>query len=214
MLHSLRAFLINRLEAPLPGLDVQMEMSPPHRGRPDRNWVMEQNPRFAAVGIVVYPTAEGYKLVLTKRPSYPGVHSDQISFPGGQVEASDIHRAHTALRETEEEIGWPAPELEILGYLSELYIPPSNFLVQPVVLYSTQIHPFQPDPLEVAAIIELPLVQLLDEKYKSTKSLEVKGFIFETPCYLFNDLLVWGATAMMLHEFEIIIAPYFESRNR
>jgi 8-oxo-dGTP pyrophosphatase MutT (NUDIX family) len=175
---------------------------------------MEQKPRFAAVGIVVYPTAEDYKLVLTQRPSYPGVHSDQISFPGGQVETGDAHRAQTALRETEEEIGWPALELEVLGEMSELYIPPSNFLVQPVVLYAAQPHPFQPDPLEVAAIIELPLVALLDNNNKSTKRLEVIGASFETPCYLFNDILVWGATAMMLREFEILITPYFESRNR
>lgn len=214
MPHSLRNYLIHRLEAPLPGLDIQMEMSPPHRGRPDRTWVMEQKPRFAAVGIVVYPTAEDYKLVLTQRPSYPGVHSDQISFPGGQVETGDAHRAQTALRETEEEIGWPALELEVLGEMSELYIPPSNFLVQPVVLYAAQPHPFQPDPLEVAAIIELPLVALLDNNNKSTKRLEVIGASFETPCYLFNDILVWGATAMMLREFEILITPYFESRNR
>jgi 8-oxo-dGTP pyrophosphatase MutT (NUDIX family) len=196
---------------PLPGLDVQMQMAPPQRGRPDMNWVMAQQPRRAGVLALLYPINDQPHIVLTLRHSYQGVHSDQISFPGGQVEQADPDLSYTALRETEEEIGIGSHHIKLLGPLSELYIPPSNFLVQPFLGYCAVHPPFIAQEHEVREILEVPLSFFVNPTSKETRTLQVRDMSITTPCYILRDKIIWGATAMMLRELETLVSPYFSS---
>jgi 8-oxo-dGTP pyrophosphatase MutT (NUDIX family) len=214
MFPALIAALKAALQQPLPGLDTQMEMAPPHRGRPDQAWVMAQNPRRAAVLIFIYPIAGEAHVVLTQRPDYPGVHSSQISFPGGQLEAGDHDLSEAALRETEEEVGLSRSEVSILGAMSELYIPPSNFLVQPFLAYGLKKPEFIPQASEVKEILEVPLHFFQDRTKISTTRFQLNGQDFETPCYVFEKRIIWGATAMMLRELEVLARPYFSALTR
>ncbi len=111
---------------PLPGLDAQIAMAPEGRITDDYN-PEPATARRGAVLILVYPGAQGVTIPLIKRPEDRSVHSGQIAFPGGAFESPESFPLETALRETEEEIGIPRDAVEVLGLLSPLYIPPSNF---------------------------------------------------------------------------------------
>ncbi len=79
-----------------------------------------------------YPDTDNLtRFLLILRKKYPGVHSGQVGFPGGRLEPGDQSLLHTALRETEEEVGTPGSNIQVIRPVSELYIPPSNFQVQP-----------------------------------------------------------------------------------
>ena len=93
------------------------------------------------------------RLVLMLRNKYKGVHSNQISLPGGKVDRLDKSLKDTALRETHEEIGLHKDDIDIVGDLSSVYIPPSNFNVYPFIGYINTTPIFHPDPKEVSLIL-------------------------------------------------------------
>lgn len=193
--------LKNRLEAPLPGLDIQMRMSPPIRGR---EVVVPDNARKGGVLVFLYPHEAEWHVSLMKRAEDGSTHGGQISFPGGTVEESDTDYVFTALREAEEEVGIPKDHAIVLGKLTELYIPPSNFMVYPTVAYMPHRPAFVADPKEVAAILEVPLTHLLDESIVEVKKVKMSGnttLSFDVPTYNIQGHTIWGATAMMLCEF-------------
>lgn len=140
-----------------------------------------------------------------KRPDYDGTHARQVSFPGGQLEGSETH-AEAALREFKEETGVDCYADQVLGELTQLYIPPSNFHVQPFVAYSTEQPVFDPDPVEVDSIIELPVPMLLNEEIATEGLVTLStGVTRKTPYYEVDDHVVWGATAMILSELKEIL---------
>jgi 8-oxo-dGTP pyrophosphatase MutT (NUDIX family) len=139
-------------------------------------------------------------LVLIKRNIDKGPHSGQVSFPGGAWEADDLSLEHTAIRETREEIGIQG-EMEILGALTPLHIPVSNFLVSPFVAWIDQHPVFHPEPSEVQYVIEVSLRQLMDPGVLDSEVLHHRGRPVETPFYRVGQEKVWGATAMILGEF-------------
>lgn len=179
-------------------------MSPPERKDMMKNINLEsKNPRLAAVMMLFYPRNEKTHLVLIIRNTYPGVHSSQIAFPGGKVEAYDESLTETALRETEEEIGILPNQITVVRQFSNVYIPPSNFMVAPFLGYSTDELIFRPDPAEVAGIIELPLDQFLDEETVVLSKMATSYSVsIDVPAFKINDHLVWGATAMMMSELK------------
>jgi 8-oxo-dGTP pyrophosphatase MutT (NUDIX family) len=133
---------------------------------------------------------------------YDGVHSGQISFPGGKVETTDKDFEATALRETFEEIGVKPEAIEIIGQLTDFYISPSNFLVKVFAGYTLQKPAFIPDKKEVQSILEVDIDEFFDSNNIAEKefySTSRKTAVF-APCYLVNGLEIWGATAMMLSE--------------
>ncbi len=161
------------------------------------------NPREAAVMMLFYPKNGLTHLVLILRNSYNGVHSSQIAFPGGKVELSDLSFEHTALRETEEEIGIASEKIKVLRSFSKIYIPPSNFMVYPFLGYSTEELVFNPDPSEVAGIIELPLVDFLNEENIISRRMSTSySPDVMVPAFDIQGHFVWGATAMMLSELK------------
>ncbi|MDX2250117.1 MAG: CoA pyrophosphatase [Bacteroidia bacterium] len=192
--------LKQRLSQPLPGLDAQMTMSPSLRGR---NPVIPENVRKSAVLVLVYPQNGSLYVPFMRRAEDGRVHSGQISFPGGKWDDTDTDFIDTALREANEEMGIRREEVEVLGQMTELYIPPSNFLVYPTVGFSPRRPDFIPDPKEVADIVEVEIAHLADKNIRGSHRVEVFGGNYITaPGFTVNgDRLIWGATAMMLAEF-------------
>lgn len=192
------------LKNPLPGLDAQCLMAMPGR------YVNVQVPpdaKKAAVLVLLYKKSNRIFLALIRRKIIEtDRHSGQISFPGGKVEPGDDFPIQTALREAQEEIGINHT-LEVLGLLTPLYIPVSNFHVTPVVAwYDREVH-FILEENEVDELIELELALLTNPEVKSTMdmtvfpSLVLKG----VPVYHIQGMIIWGATAMMLSELEMVL---------
>lgn len=193
------------LQGALPGLSQQLAMAPPYREVPNEAWVRAQNPKEAAVLLLLFERSGDWQLLFTKRVAYPGVHSAQISFPGGKMEAVDLSKQQTALRETEEEVGVSAQQIELLGPLTPLYIPPSNFLVDPFVGRLTEAPRWVPQASEVAEIVEIPLNYLLQTNARTERNIVVGNGQRTVPGFVWEEHFIWGATAMMLEEFLTVV---------
>ena len=161
-----------------------------------------KKPRWAGVMAVFYPNTKGETtLVLILRKTYKGVHSNQVGFPGGKAETFDESIKHTALRETEEEVGLPQSEINVVKKLTKLYIPPSNFWVQPFIGYVEQTPVFTKEDAEVEAILEVPLEEFLADKSVIKQRIDTSyGTMLDVPAFYLSEHVVWGATAMMLSE--------------
>jgi 8-oxo-dGTP pyrophosphatase MutT (NUDIX family) len=199
--------LINRLwwkeslKNNLPGESAQMRMAPTFRGQ----YPEQEDPLHAAVLILLYPVDGEMHVVFMKRNEYDGPHSGQVSFPGGAREAQDLSLEQTAIRETREEIGIEE-DLEILGALTPLHIPVSNFLVFPFLAWLEKTPVFFPDRSEVQYLIEVPLKELLDPAIRESETIYHHGKTIEAPYYRVGKEKIWGATAMMLSEFLVLAA--------
>ncbi|MFP9118516.1 NUDIX hydrolase [Flavobacterium sp. RNTU_13] len=191
----------------LPGLNAHVLMAPEGR-RPSLTpeYYTAQNPRASAVMMLIYPRQEDATLVLTQRHTYVGVHSAQVSFPGGKAEVTDATLTYTALRETFEEVGIKPEEITIVQGFTPLYIPPSNFLVSPFLGVMEYEPEFIPAEAEVAEIIELPLSLLVDDSIVQSVSLETSyAPLSKVPAFNVHGKIVWGATAMMLSELKEVL---------
>ncbi|MFN0202246.1 MAG: NUDIX hydrolase [Bacteroidia bacterium] len=197
--------LSERMRQPLPGIEIQMQMAPGIRAK---TYQIPDNARRGAILALIYPHQDELHTVLMKRTEDGHTHSGQVSFPGGSVEKNDTSYTHTALREAEEELGIPADKVEVLGAMSELYIPPSNFMVYPTLGFMAERPNFVTQASEVAYVIEVPLRYLLQEEIKMVQKVPMSGnhkLIMDAPCYLIDNHIVWGATAMMIAEFNQLI---------
>ena len=204
--------LLQRLRSRLPadataGTATQHTMAPPLRGT-------YANPpadaRRAAVLATLYPIDGILHLLFIERTRHPGDrHGGQISFPGGSVEARDEHTAATALREAEEEVGIPRDDVELLGPLTPLYIPVSNFLVDPYVGYLPHRPALTRQESEVAATLEIPLSEFLrpDARRVAERKLASGLTLPEVPFWDVAGHQVWGATSMMTAELISLLKP-------
>ena len=185
----------------LPGIKAQKLMAP----------IIDLDERFmqhlaakarpGAVLILFYGDHRQICFPLIQRPVYNGTHSGQISLPGGKMDPGDPDLIFTALRETEEEIGVPAKQIEVIAELTPLYIPVSNFLIHPVVGVMHQEPVFQKDPYEVHQIIISNTEELLSgNNIRNVLVAASSGKQIEAPCFDIQGHIVWGATAMILSE--------------
>ena len=156
---------------------------------------------------VFYPDEQGQvRFVLILRKTYKGVHSNQVGFPGGRVELEDKHLTDTALRETEEEVGIPRNDIVVLGEMTEIYIPPSNFHVFPFIGMINSTPKLIPQEEEVEAILEIDLDEFLHDSNLITEKLNTSyAKNVEVPAFLLGGHVVWGATAMILSEMKEIL---------
>lgn len=191
------------LQRPLPGLAAQIKLAPEYRLPGLRN-DPPADARMAGVLILLYPHHGEWHFPLMKRVEDGLTHSGQISLPGGSQEAGESIR-ETALREACEEIGAACTEVEVLGQLTTLYIPPSNFLVTPTVSCVDHRPDFHLEPGEVRELIEVPLATLFDPQVIKREPWLLRGMQVEVPFYQIGPHKVWGATAMMLSEFSMLL---------
>lgn len=187
----------------LPGETVQFKMAPMERLQELKRVARNQNSaKRAGVLSLFYPSEDfETRLILILRKTYHGVHSAQVGFPGGKLEPEDQNIQDAALRETEEEVGVPRSAISVLKQLTEIYIPPSNFFVQPFLGITSQSPKFVPEEKEVEALIEVTLRDFMDDLNITTQTLSTSyAESIEVPAFQLNGHIVWGATAMMLNE--------------
>ena len=199
----------NRLEArlrdPLPGQEAQYKLAHKVRQQPA---TPGPDARIASVLALFYPDANDWNIALIQRVATErDRHSGQISFPGGKQEPEDPNLAFTALREAEEEIGVPPKDVKVLGSLSPLFIPVSNFLVHPFVGHIAYRPNFNQQTTEVADLVELPLPSLGDPAIIGTTDIAISSrmTLREVPYFDVNGKVVWGATAMILSELKEVL---------
>lgn len=198
--------LKNALNTVLPGYSAHLKLAPKERIEGIKHRERAANAKSSAVLIILFPENNELKVLFIQRSIYDGAHSGQISFPGGQEEKSDKNLLTTALRETKEEVGLEIEENNILGKLSELYIPPSNFIVQPYVAFTEELGTLSIDPNEVQEVYKISLNALLEENSIQNKSvLLLNKLSISAPCFFIDKLIIWGATAMILNELLEVI---------
>ena len=143
-------------------------------------------------------------VVLTRRRAEMRRHAGEISFPGGRHDPQDVHLSDTALREAEEEIGLPRAQVTLLGELPPTSTFATGYLIHPFIGLIPARQLWRLSPLEVDAVIELPLQRLRESRTRAR--LERRGFTFETDAYSVDEHLIWGATARiienLLHRLE------------
>ena len=200
-IHTLR----RQLNGPLPGREAQYKMAFAHRVEELRNRLQPpENARTACVLLSLWEEQGIWHTALIRRTENPrDRHSGQISFPGGRHDEGDESFAHTALREANEEVGIQPSKVEIMGELTELYIPVSNFIVRPFVGLLSEAPAFQLQAGEVEQVFAPTIAHFQAPSTRSTADVMVGGqmLVRSVPCFMVADRPVWGATAMILSEF-------------
>lgn len=198
------------LQKSLSGLVSHLKMAPPTRKAELE--AAKDAVKFAkksAVMILLFHNCDKLNIVFIRRSLYVGIHSGQIAFPGGRYEESDNNVENTAFREIEEEIGIKRVEIELIGRLTDIYVPPSNFLISVFVGYLKQKPIYFPDTREVSEVIELDFDELIGSEVIKEKSFFVPSSnetIF-APCYQTSKCDIWGASAMVLSELIELLNP-------
>jgi 8-oxo-dGTP pyrophosphatase MutT (NUDIX family) len=124
-------------------------------------------------------------------------HAGQFSFPGGGRDDEDSTPLHTALRESEEELGIPPASVRVLGMLDE--IPTiTRFRVIPFVGVIPPDLVYRPNPEEIEQILEVPLAHLMDAKNHRSEVWEVSEHEREVHFFDYGPHVIWGATARIL----------------
>ena len=194
--------IIKKLKQPLPGKEAHKELAP-YRNEIELDF-KNKNPKIASILLLIYPKNDSLFFCLIQRNEYEGTHSNQISFPGGKNESGESMK-ETALRETMEEIGVDPISINIIGELTQVFIPPSNFLIHPFVGYCDFTPVFKPNKREVKKIIEVNIKALFKKDVIKVKKMSFKkssGKIkFDVPYLDLNNEIVWGATSVILNEF-------------
>ena len=200
-------WLRNRLQQPLPGLAAQERMMGRVISMPVK---VPDNARPSAVLCMLFPIDNDLHVLLMKRREDKTAHSGQVSFPGGSYEKTDADYKATALREAQEEVGIVSSEVDILGALTSLYIPVSNFNVYPYVGFAKERPVYNLSHNEVAYTLEVSIKDLFNETTKTitdVTSPAVPDLIRQVRAYKLQDgTIIWGATAMILSELEALLS--------
>lgn len=159
-------------------------------------------PVNSAVLVLVTPFENELCIPFIKRVNRGKYHAGQIALPGGKMEQGDINALQTALRECHEEIGVPEDMVSIMGILSDIYIPLSNFNITPIVGTTLKLPEFTLSTEEVEKVILIRMSELFDDRNKKTTSFYRHDHEIVAPGYKIGDHFIWGATAMIIAELE------------
>ncbi len=204
-MNRLPELLRSELKKPLPGIEVQLQMAPPDRSLKNFPRVPQADASIAAVLIILYQHNDSINTVFIQRPDYEGVHSGQISFPGGRKEPEDTDIIKTALREAYEEVGVDLSEISVVGTLTPLFIPVSKTIVTPVVGWTNNKPAFKIQEEEVLYLIEGDLKKILNPSIIKIKRFDILGEMRDIKYFDYEGHIIWGATAMILNELLAII---------
>ncbi|MDC3252922.1 CoA pyrophosphatase [Crocinitomicaceae bacterium] len=194
----------------LPGEEAHKALMPIDRPFSSEALKNIKDYKKSAVGIILFKEKDSLHCVLIQRPQYNGVHGNQISFPGGKMDASDSNLEITARRECMEEISLQSELMTTIGRLTQVFIPVSKFLVQPFIFFVENMPELIPDQREVDEIFTFDIRELLaDESLKSMNMQFGNGRIQKNvPYFAFEERIIWGATAMILAELKGIIKQF------
>jgi len=203
-LSELTNLLFREINFNLPGEVSHELMAPFKRTKASAIVNSKTQPKLSAVLMLIYPKNDIPHFTLIQRTAYKGTHGGQISFPGGKQEAEESLK-ETALRETFEEIGVAPDKIQVLGEITQIYIPPSNFLVSPFIGFVDFEPVFTPEVKEVEEIIEVKISDLIDNEKIKRKKIKVGKYtetpiLIDVPYFELNYNTVWGATATILSE--------------
>lgn len=195
----------------LPGEMTHLEMSPLNRGLSSVALQQANNVKESAVAVLIFEVENRFQCTLIQRPTYAGSHSGQVSFPGGKKDPTDLDLVHTAIRECWEEIGVNLERDHLVGKLTSVYIPVSNFHVEPFVFFYPEIPTFEKDLREVEEVFTFYLDALLDDANVALVEIQIssKFTLKEVPCFLLEQKQVWGATALILNELKAVLKMIF-----
>ena len=191
---------------PLPGIKGHQLLMPSYRNSLKLETVASKNPKRAGVLVHLFEGVDGIEVLLMKRPEYDGTHSGQISFPGGKFEEGDHTLENTAYREAFEEVGLRKEELLSIGALSWIYIPPSNFYVEPYVTYSPALPELVLEEKEVSYTLSIPLTRICDRSILRDAEVMTKYGTSSVPAFHWQGEVIWGATAMILGELSALFS--------
>ena len=194
----------SRLRGPLPGVQAQLQLAPSYRMNSEMARIEGKPCRKAAVLALIYPRDDHLHLLLTVRPEHLTDHPGQIAFPGGGLEG-DESLVDAALREAEEEVALDPTRVDILGSLTPLYVPPSNFCVHPFVGFCRDLPPLHPNEDEVHALLHISLEELFASGSITSERWVLHGKEIDVPMYRYASYRIWGATAMMLSELQTVL---------
>jgi 8-oxo-dGTP pyrophosphatase MutT (NUDIX family) len=155
--------------------------------------------RDAAVLIPVVGRDEPVLIFTVRTDTLPS-HKGQISFPGGSIDPTDVSAQHTALRETNEEIGIEPATVAIVGELDTFPTYVTGYNVTPVVGFIEQRPEVVPNPAEVAEVLWVPLAEL-NETIRSEPGFIHGGSTYPTEAWVWNDHVIWGVTARIIRLF-------------
>jgi 8-oxo-dGTP pyrophosphatase MutT (NUDIX family) len=136
-------------------------------------------------------------VLLTRRTAQLSSHAGQVSFPGGRIDPEDADAEAAALREASEEIGLRPEDVDLIGRLDD-HLTGTGYRITPVVGLIPPGLAFQPNPHEVAALLELPMAVLLDPNAPQRREAEYRGRLRQFWVWPHPEHYIWGATAAIL----------------
>ncbi len=204
-------FLQSRLKKHLPGFDAHIQMAPVLDNKPYRDFTPSPDARPSAVLVLICGTSDEYKLLFTLRSSKLTFHSGQISFPGERIDGYETPE-QAAFREASEEVALKPDGVYILGKLSNLFVPPSNSYIIPIVAYSEKIPDVRVNsPNEVDEVFFVPLSRFIEDSYFKREIWDYKEREMTVPLWKVHPTTpLWGATSMILKELTILYKEYLE----
>ncbi len=191
----------------LPGWDAHKHMCPPYRN--EQLELFASYRHKASVGIILTAKNNELYVIFIERTNDGKAHSGQIAFPGGKIDFNDTSALETAYREVFEEIGIDKQHLLFIREITSLYIPVSQFLVYPFVFFCQQLPNLLVNPHEIQHIYIYPVQAFYRPEVCTFTTLLFNDKPYTVPCFKIENIIIWGATAMIWNECLTLIKPLY-----